>query len=120
MSGETGSNGGRDRTRFPADEIGDKLYQAMLRGRSPDEEQDIDFAFLFAKKLDAEAFAARLRDGGEEPEIEHLPEEEGEIEEWEVLVTRDMDPSYGNVKAALDELTGLAHNHYGKLAYWVP
>lgn len=117
---DAGSAMARDYVRFPRDEIGDKLYQAQLRGRSPDEDHDIDFAFLFAKKLDAESFAARLRDGGDAPEIEHLPEEEGEIEEWEVLVTRDMHPAYGNVKTVLDELTAIAQNHYGKLAYWIP
>lgn len=110
----------RDVERFPEDEIGDKLYQAVLRGRSPDLQQDIDFAFLFSKMLDAEAFMTRLAELGHDPEIEHLPEEEGEIEEWEVLTTREMLPRYGDVQSTLTELTRLAENHYGKLAYWIP
>lgn len=110
----------RDLARFPEDDIGDKLYRAVLRGREPDQSHAIDFAFLFTKRLDAEAFMARLAERGHAPEIEHLPEEEGEIEEWEVLTTRDMLPSYADVRSTLDELTRLAENHYGKLAYWIP
>ncbi|MFN3869077.1 MAG: ribonuclease E inhibitor RraB [Hyphomicrobiaceae bacterium] len=109
----------RDTATFPEDEIGDKLYSAALRGRSLDEDQDIDFAFLFAKKFDAETFASRLLSDGYTAEIEHLPEEEGEVEEWEVLTTCDMRPTHADVKAQLDKLTALAHNHYGKLAYWI-
>ena len=117
---DEGNGGLRDLARFPEDEIGDKLYRAVLRGRAPDEAHDIDFAFLFAKKIDADAFMSRLIDLGHTPEIEHLPEEEGEIEEWEVLTTREMLPPYADVKSTLDELADLAHNHYGKLAYWIP
>lgn len=109
----------RDTVAFPEDDIGDKLYNAALRGRSPDEDQDIDFAFLFAKKIDAEAFASRLLSDGYTAEIEHLPEEEGEVEEWEVLTTCDMRPAYTDVKARLAALTAIAENHYGKLAYWI-
>jgi hypothetical protein len=112
--------GRRDHARFPENDIGDKLYQAMLRGRAPDQPHEIDFAFLFSKKLDAEAFMARLAERGHEPEIEHLPEEEGEIEEWEVLTTQDMLSSHDIVAARLAELTALAEHHRGKLAYWIP
>lgn len=110
----------RDLARFPEDDIGDKLYRAVLRGRAPDQPHEIDFAFLFAKKIHAEAFMSRLSELGHAPEIEHLPEEEGEIEEWEVLTTRAMLPSYTDVAATLGELTRLAENNHGKLAYWIP
>lgn len=109
----------RDLARYPEDDIGDKLYRAVLRGHAADSAHAIEFAFLFATKFDAEAFMIRLTERGDEPEIEHLPEEEGEIEEWEVLTTREMLPSHADVKSTLDELTGLAQNHHGKLAYWI-
>jgi len=110
----------RDLTRYPEDDIGDKLYQSMLRGQSSCEPRPIDFAFLFQRRTDADAFAARLVEAGLSPEIEHLPEEAAEAEEWEVLTTRELLADYTTVKRVLDELTALAAANHGKLAFWIP
>lgn len=110
----------RDLTRYPEDEIGDKLYQAVLRGQSPGVPQAIDFAFLFQRRADSDTFAARLVEAGLLPETEHLPEEAGEVEEWEVLTTRELMADYATVKRVLDELTALAAAIHGQLAFWIP
>ncbi len=108
----------RDATVYPADEVGDALYEAFPDpGRMP-ARAVLRFEIYFAREADADALARHLKDRGHAFTRDHEPDTGGGIPSWDITADCPATARHLELKMAHSEVLRWVREVNGRLDTW--